>query len=75
MQALIYSKMHPQDVEAKLRGAMVHLKFAMDLCKVQVVVGRKLMFEHPVNASSRHLDMVTDLLRLNNVVTIDFDFC
>ena len=75
LQGFNYGKMNPRDVENKLRSAMIHLKFAMVFCNLQALGGRTFMFEHPANATSWQVSMVKELLKLENVVAIEFDFC
>ena len=41
-----YATMTPEEVEEKLRAAMVHVKFALDLCLRQCMAGRLFLFEH-----------------------------
>lgn len=50
MQNLNYSKMDPDEVRAKLREGMLHLKFAAKLCRLQVQHNKMFMFEHPSTA-------------------------
>ena len=70
-----YAKMAPEEVEEKLRAAMVHVKFALDLCLRQYMAGRLFLFEHPAGASSWSTNMMRDMLGLAGVHTAKFDFC
>ena len=47
-----YDKMRPKDIHSKLREAMKHIKFTLELCMKQCNSGRLFMFEHPATASS-----------------------
>ena len=67
--------MDPHEVEAELREGVMHLKFCMQLCKMQVDEGRLFMFEHPQRAKSWDTEAIKDVMRLPGVVTVDFDFC
>lgn len=75
LQGLNYSKMSADEVESKLRAAMTHLLFAMELCKWQAKGGRLFVFEHPAIATSWKRNAVLDLLKLDNIVIVDFDVC
>lgn len=75
LQGLNFSEMIPEEVEQVLRTGVNHLKFAMTLCKKQSDAGRLFMFEHPSNARSWSMELVKGMLALDNVVTVDFDFC
>lgn len=74
-QGLNYSRMSPEDVEDKLRRGISHLKFCMSLCRVQSDRKRHFMIEHPANASSWTLATIKEIMKLPNVMVIDFDFC
>ena len=75
LQGLNYSKVTPEDVEAKLREGMIHLQFALSLCKMQVMKGRLFMLEHTANARSWQSTMMREAMRLPNVMIVDFDAC
>ena len=75
LQGLKYSKLSLDEVESKLREGMTHLKFAIMMCEKQTAKGRYFMFEHPAGARSRAIETVKKVVRLPNVVTVDFDFC
>ena len=59
-----YAKMTPEEVEEKLRAAMVHVNFALDLCLRQYMAGRLFLFEHPAGANSWSTNMMSDRLGL-----------
>ena len=49
---LNYGKMSEEEIRKKLQDAMMHMRFALSLCLIQVADGRMFMFEHPAGASS-----------------------
>ena len=69
MQSINYAKMSREDVKAKLRDAMAHVKFALDMCLRQYRAGRFFVFEHPASASSWATAMMKDMMRLEGVHT------
>ena len=75
MNNINYAKMDAKEVEEKLRAAMVHIKFALELCLKQYMAGRLFLFEHPAGASSWSTGMMKDMLGLAGVHTAKFDFC
>ena len=74
-QGINYSKMEVDEVESKLSAAMLQLLFAMELCKWQAKEGRSFVFEHPATATPWERQAILDLLKLDNTVIVDFDFC
>ena len=75
MNNLNYAKMSAEETEEKLKSAMMHLKFSMDVCLRQYKAGRMFVFEHPTSASSWSTDMVKHMANLEGVYTAKFDFC
>ena len=69
-----YANIVPKEVEEKLRAAMVHSKFGLDLCLRPYMPGRLFLFEHPAGASSWSTKMMRDMLGLAGVHTAKFDF-
>ena len=69
-----YANMTTEEGEEKLRAAMVHVKFALDLCLRQYIAGRLFLCEHPAGASSWSTNMTRDTLGLAGVHTAKFDF-
>ena len=47
-----YCKMSDERIKARLQDAMMHMRFALNLCLMQLAEGRMFMFEHPAGASS-----------------------
>ncbi len=47
-----YPRQDAEDVKEKVRAALDHLKFAIELCIKQKEQGRMFIFEHPVSATS-----------------------
>ncbi len=70
-----YPKMDPKDVEEKIREAMVHLKFTVEMCLLQHEAGRLFLFEHPASASSWDSEIIQSLAGVNGVHKTKFDFC
>lgn len=70
-----YRKMRVEDVEKKPRAGMMHLMFAMELCKWQSKRNKFFVFEHPQTATSWKLQVIREVLKFENIVLVDFDFC
>ena len=70
-----YPRMKKEDVEARLKDGMSHLKFAMELCIMQHNAGRLFIFEHPESASSWSTKVVSTLAQVQGVYKVAFDFC
>ena len=64
MNNLNYAKLDDADVKDKLRKAMDHVKFALDLCLQQYRAGRLFLFEHPTSASSWSTAMMQQVMGL-----------
>ena len=75
MNNLNYVKMDDAEVKEKLRRAMDHVKFALDLCLQQYRAGRLFLFEHPTSASSWSTAMIQQVMGLEGVYASKFDFC
>ena len=72
---LNYGKMNDEDIRAKLQDAMMHIRFALSLCLMQLAEGRMFMFEHPAGASSWGTKMMQEMLSKEGVYLTKFDFC
>ena len=72
---LNYAKMAPEEIKGKLKTAMEHVKFSLDLCLRQCKAGRLFVFEHPTSASSWSTSMLQQMADLEGVYTARFDFC
>ncbi len=70
-----YPKLPKEDVEARLREALEHLGFAIDLCCQQHEQGRFFLFEHPASAASWYSQAVVALNAIQGVYKVNFDFC
>ena len=44
---LNYAKMNTEEIQVKLKDAMMHMRFALCLCLKQFAAGRLFMFKHP----------------------------
>ena len=75
MNNINYSKMKPKDIHTKLRAAMQHVRFALELCVRQYDAGRLFIFEHPATATSWSTEMMQQVLSMQGVLTAKFDFC
>ena len=75
LQNLTDAKLSTKEVKAKLRDAMAHVKFALDVCLRQYLEGRCFVFEHPTSASSCGTAMIKHVMKLEGVHTARFDFC
>lgn len=64
-----------EDAEAKLREGIIHLRFAMMMCKMQSEKGRLLMFVHPSSARSWMTQVVKDIIQPPGVMIVEFVFC
>ncbi len=67
--------MDSDDVMRKMAEALMHIKFAVELCISQHLAGRLFMFEHPVAASSWAAEALQVLGGLEGVMQANFDFC
>ena len=70
-----YPKQDAEDVKEKIRAALDHLKFAIELCIKQKEQGRMFIFEHPVSAASWYAQTVRLLSSMDGVYLAKFDFC
>ena len=75
LQSLTYAKLSKQVVKAKLRDAMAHVKFVLDMCLRQYPDLRFFVFEHPTSASAWSTAMLKHVMQLEGVHTVRFDFC
>ena len=75
VQNLNYVNMSEAEVKEKLKDALEHVKFAVELCLRQHREGRLFMFEHPAGASSWESRLLRDLGSREGVHKVNFDFC
>ena len=75
LQNINYAKMSREEVKEKLRDAMTHVKFALDMCLRQYRAGRFFVSEHPTSASSWTTAMMKQMMGLEDVHAAKFDFC
>ena len=75
LQNLKYRKMDVKDVEHKFRVAVRHLMLAMEICKWQSQRGKMFVFEHFATATPWKLQIIRDVMKLDNTVVVEFDFC
>ncbi len=75
LQNFNYSDMNSNDVMRKMSDALMHIRFAVELCVSQHLAGRLFMFEHPVGASSWWSETLKFLGSLEGVLAVNFDFC
>ena len=74
-QQLNNTRRPPDQVQRDKVAALVHLKFAMDICREQINGGRYFLFEHPRAASSWGEDAVQEVLQVPEVKLITADQC
>ena len=70
-----YPKQEYEQVRGKLRDAMEHVKFCLELCLEQYVQGRLFLFEHPAGAASWAMQAMQQMRQLDGVSVTKFDFC
>lgn len=75
LQNVNYFKIDVNEVEAKLGSAVRHLIFAMEFCRWQASRGKLFVFEHLATATSWKLHVIREVMKIENTVLIDFDFC
>ncbi len=75
MQAVNYKRIDEKDIKRKLEDAMEHIKFAMQLCRIQERSGLYFLFEHPRNASSWKTSSVIEMARKCGTYTVRGDMC
>lgn len=70
-----YYKMFIEDPEKELRAATLHLCFCMEFCKRQSGEGRLFVSEHPAAAKPWEMQVAKNMLKLDDDVMVDVDFC
>ena len=70
-----YPKLPEAEVESKLKDAMEHVRFCLELCLEQYRCGRLFIFEHPAGAASWAMEAMQEMKLLDGVRTVKFDFC
>ncbi len=75
LQSVNYSRMSDQEVRKKVTEGMMHLKFAMQLCRIQERSGLYFLFEHPRGASSWRTETMADMVTRKGTYTVRGDMC
>ena len=75
LQRWNFPKMTEEKVHEGMKQALLHVAFAVILCKRQAQAGRKFMFEHPAGASSWRTSTMATLMKEPGVHKVEFDFC
>ncbi len=70
-----YPRQDRFEVEEKIKEALMHLKFVVELCLIQHEAGRLFLFEHPASASSWSSEVIQYLADVKGVHHVKFDFC
>eukprot|EP00435_Cladocopium_sp_Y103_P075762 s119_g64.t1 len=68
-------RMSAEVFQCRWDQAVVWVNHCMELCRLQVEMNRKFMFEHPRKASSWKLASVMSVARLPGVSIVHFDMC
>ena len=74
-QNLNYINMEEREIKDKLEQALEHVRFSVELCKMQRTAGRLFVFEHPAGASSWESKLLKELHAQEGVMKVNFDFC
>ncbi len=75
LQAANYKRMSDEEVKQNISQGMEHLKFAMQLCRIQEMSGLYFLFEHPRGASSWKTKTILDMARRSGTYTVRGDMC
>ena len=75
MRRLSTFKRSPEVVAAELEQAKIHVRFSVQIARIQMSAGRGFLFEHPATASSWHTTELASLKRENNVYEVKVDMC
>ena len=70
-----YANKSEAEIKEMFKPALEHLKFTLSMCREQYAAGRFFLLEHPSTATSWQTQMVQDVLKLDGVRRIVFDFC
>ena len=70
-----YPHQDRSEVEEKIKEALIHLRFTVELCLMQHEAGRLFLFEHPASASSWSSEVIQYLTDVRGVHHVKFDFC
>ena len=75
LQALSRNKRDCGIVKKEMGQAVGHLKFCMEIYRIQASAGRLFMHEHPHSASSWRRQEVIEIMTMPGVGTITIDMC
>ena len=75
MQALNSKHWDPLEFQKALKAAKEHLKFCLELYRLQIAGGRYFLHEHPSSASSWNLPEMISFIAQFDVDTVVGDMC
>ena len=75
LQSFGFGKLSEDEQLRRMADAMIHIKFAVELCLKQYAGGRLFLFEHPAGASSWNSEALKLLVNLEGAFKVNFDFC
>ena len=75
MQNANRGRRDPKVVAKELREAEDHMRFCIELYRMQLSAGRYFIHEHPEGASSWNMHETIKLLIEPNVGVVSFDMC
>ena len=75
MQTANFTRMSDEEIRQKVSEGMGHLKFAMQLCRIQERSGLYFLFEHPRGASSWKTKTVLEMAKRPGTYTVRGDMC
>ncbi len=75
MQNLNAGRMDPKAAEKALHAAKEHVKFCLELYRIQMLAGRYFLHEHPNAASSWSMPEVVKMLMEDDVDVVTCDMC
>ena len=75
LQSFGFGKLDEDEQLRRMSNAMIHIKFAVELCLKQYAGGRLFLFEHPAGASSWDSEALKMLVELEGAFKVNFDFC
>ena len=75
LQGLSKNKRDPVKFEKEMKNARSHIKFCIELYRIQMSSGRFFMHEHPHSASSWQLPEIMEMLCHRDVDSVTCDMC
>ena len=75
LQGLSRHKRDAKIVQQEMDQAIGHLKFCIEIYRIQMKAGRLFMHEHPHSASSWKMKEVLEIMAMSGVGTVTIDMC